>query len=203
MTTGYAISGTWKFWEWDGKTWGYAILGGIAGAVFAAAAALCSPSTGRRLCDRLSGCRRRSRGTAGVTSAAGLKALALQAVVLGTIGAAEAAVASMITQAGNAAVNGRAFDWKKVGQAAALGFAMGAGFAVAGASGSVIKPLMKKTQAFLDDVAKGAMSAGGKIMKKIGTTTGKMFGKVDDVIMGTRAAGGWTTMKKLPEYWVS
>ncbi|MDC0253415.1 FG-GAP-like repeat-containing protein [Bacteriovoracales bacterium] len=198
FTTGYAISGTWKFWEWSGETWGYAILGGIAGALFAAAAAFALPALAAACATACPGVAAAAGGTAGVTSAAGLKALALQAVVLGTIGAAEAAVASMITQAGNAAVNGRAFDWSKVGKAAAMGFAMGAGFAVAGAvAGSVIKPMAKKATNFISKVAKKGAGGAGKLMKKIGTATGKMFGKVDDVMMGTRAAGGWTTAKKV------
>mgnify|MGYP001430538577 CR=1 FL=1 len=194
FTTGYAISGTWRFWRWDKKTWGFAVLGGIAGAAFAAAAAFALPALAAACATACPGVAAAAGGTASVTSTAGLKALAFQAAVAGTLGAAEAAVASMIVQAGQHYVNGRAFSWSEVGQAAGMGFVMGAGFTAAGAIvGSVMKPLAGKADDWLKTVAKDGAS---KAMEKISNKLAGIVSMIDNFLSAV-APTGWQAVKNM------
>ena len=188
FTVGSAISGTMNPFKWSGKTWGYALMGALAGGLFAAAGAAALPAITASF-GASSGIGAAAAGTAGVTSSAGLKSLALHMVVFGVIGAGEAATIEIIKQHGNNSVNGRAFDWSAVGNAAkAGGYAGALGTFATAIAVSVAKPLLTK---LAQKLAKSTNIGNTRFGKFIKSSKFQAFlGESTDDVVGKGYSGG-------------
>jgi hypothetical protein len=192
-----------KFWEWDAKTWGFALLGAVAAAAFAAGAAAALPAIASACAAACPGVAAALTGTGaavgtfagGLTASAFFTKMAITVAVFGAMGAAEGAVMAMITQGGIAVTSGRPMRWDLVGKGAYMGMVYGAGGAVVGSMGQLAASGVSKgvSKAFAKVTSSQTGIGNTKFFRKIGPGmralagkhAGKGYGAADDI------AGSW------------